>query len=388
MPELHTRLLADVIALGSPYPLVLTGGYAVRAHRLVNRPSQDPDVATENPAPMADIAAALCSGLTARGDGLLSRAVHGKPYGAVRVLGCAVEDEVLVAWHLLLRIEREGDDIDFTDCVLSPSGGHRPGCAGVGYSNVAVHSTSALAGDVNAAAAADDEERKEKDLEALRRKPDLRPLPAADLGGSLRATPWGVLHTFARANSLARRGAARSLAEHWGSLKYNLALNGSPSSYMGLSAEGRDTADLYKALQSGELGVGFAPALSERILSRRYPDHAVPIVPADTALRAGPEQQGQGHHGGLPVPSAVLRRGLEARRTVAHLPSRLPRQPRQGERLPRPTRGRSGLVGTVYGMNFAHMPELHWTFGYPFAITLMGAVCVGLYLIFKRRDWL
>lgn len=37
MPELHTRLLADVIALGSPYPLVLTGGYAVRAHRLVNR---------------------------------------------------------------------------------------------------------------------------------------------------------------------------------------------------------------------------------------------------------------------------------------------------------------------------------------------------------------
>ncbi|MEU3513173.1 hypothetical protein ABZ733_36035 [Streptomyces longwoodensis] len=40
MPELHTRLLADVITLGSPYPLVLTGGYAVRAHRLVNRPSQ------------------------------------------------------------------------------------------------------------------------------------------------------------------------------------------------------------------------------------------------------------------------------------------------------------------------------------------------------------
>lgn len=51
MPELHTRLRADVIALGSPYPLVLTGGYAVRAHRLVNRPSQDLDVATENPAP-------------------------------------------------------------------------------------------------------------------------------------------------------------------------------------------------------------------------------------------------------------------------------------------------------------------------------------------------
>ena len=67
MPELHTRLLADVIALGSPYPLVLAGGYAVRAHHLVNRPSQDLDVATENPAPMADIAATLRAGLDARG---------------------------------------------------------------------------------------------------------------------------------------------------------------------------------------------------------------------------------------------------------------------------------------------------------------------------------
>ncbi|MFJ9007885.1 hypothetical protein [Streptomyces canus] len=155
------------------------------------------------------------------------------------------------------------------------------------YANVAVHSTSALAGEVEAAAAKDDEERKEKDLEVLRRKPGLRPLPTADLGGSVRMTPWDVLHTLARAISLARRGAARGLAEHWGSLKYSLALNGSPTSYMGLSVEGRDTADYYKALQSGELGVGFALALAERILSRRYPDHAVSIVPADTVLRAG-----------------------------------------------------------------------------------------------------
>jgi predicted nucleotidyltransferase component of viral defense system len=66
MPELHTRLLADVLAIGSPYLLVLTGGYAVRAHRLVDRPSQDLDVATENPTPMADIAAALRSGPEAR----------------------------------------------------------------------------------------------------------------------------------------------------------------------------------------------------------------------------------------------------------------------------------------------------------------------------------
>lgn len=39
-------------------------------------------------------------------------------------------------------------------------------------------------------------------------------------------------------------------------------------------------------------------------------------------------------------------------------------------------------------MNFAHIPELHWTFGYPVAIGLMALVCVSLYFIFKRRDWL
>ena len=46
------------------------------------------------------------------------------------------------------------------------------------------------------------------------------------------------------------------------------------------------------------------------------------------------------------------------------------------------------LVGTIYGMNFEVMPELSWSFGYPFAIGLMGVVCVSLYVIFKRRDWL
>ncbi|MFJ8535498.1 magnesium and cobalt transport protein CorA [Streptomyces sp. NPDC093591] len=46
------------------------------------------------------------------------------------------------------------------------------------------------------------------------------------------------------------------------------------------------------------------------------------------------------------------------------------------------------LVGTIYGMNFKHMPELHWVFGYPFAIALMGIVCTSLYVIFKRRYWL
>lgn len=46
------------------------------------------------------------------------------------------------------------------------------------------------------------------------------------------------------------------------------------------------------------------------------------------------------------------------------------------------------LVGTIYGMNFETMPELHWAAGYPFAILLMAVVCVSLYVIFKKRDWL
>ncbi len=46
------------------------------------------------------------------------------------------------------------------------------------------------------------------------------------------------------------------------------------------------------------------------------------------------------------------------------------------------------LIAGIYGMNFDHMPELHWLFGYPFALVLMMLVSVSLYLIFKRRGWL
>jgi magnesium transporter len=46
------------------------------------------------------------------------------------------------------------------------------------------------------------------------------------------------------------------------------------------------------------------------------------------------------------------------------------------------------LVGTVYGMNFSHMPELHWFYGYPLALALMAATSITLYILFKRRSWL
>ncbi len=46
------------------------------------------------------------------------------------------------------------------------------------------------------------------------------------------------------------------------------------------------------------------------------------------------------------------------------------------------------LVGTVYGMNFDHMPELHWWFGYPFALLLMLLVSFVLHAVFQKRGWL
>ncbi|MBX3098956.1 MAG: magnesium/cobalt transporter CorA [Salinibacterium sp.] len=46
------------------------------------------------------------------------------------------------------------------------------------------------------------------------------------------------------------------------------------------------------------------------------------------------------------------------------------------------------LIAAIYGMNFRFMPELSWTFGYPFAIGLMLISAIVLYIVFKRRDWL
>lgn len=46
------------------------------------------------------------------------------------------------------------------------------------------------------------------------------------------------------------------------------------------------------------------------------------------------------------------------------------------------------LVAGVYGMNFDHMPELHWAFGYPLSIGLMVGTAGLMYVIFKRKGWL
>jgi magnesium/cobalt transport protein CorA len=46
------------------------------------------------------------------------------------------------------------------------------------------------------------------------------------------------------------------------------------------------------------------------------------------------------------------------------------------------------LIGTVYGMNFDHMPELQWTFGYPLAVLVMILLPAALHRVFKKRHWL
>ena len=46
------------------------------------------------------------------------------------------------------------------------------------------------------------------------------------------------------------------------------------------------------------------------------------------------------------------------------------------------------LVASIYGMNFHHMPELSWRFGYPMALVIMLATAVLPFLWFKRRGWL
>jgi magnesium transporter len=45
------------------------------------------------------------------------------------------------------------------------------------------------------------------------------------------------------------------------------------------------------------------------------------------------------------------------------------------------------IVG-LYGMNFKHMPELDWVWGYPGAIGLMIAVATGILLWFRHRGWI
>ncbi|MGW0864153.1 magnesium and cobalt transport protein CorA [Streptomyces sp. NPDC002611] len=46
------------------------------------------------------------------------------------------------------------------------------------------------------------------------------------------------------------------------------------------------------------------------------------------------------------------------------------------------------MVCGVYGMNFDHMPELHWRYGYPVIMGITVVICLGIHRTLKRNGWL
>ena len=46
------------------------------------------------------------------------------------------------------------------------------------------------------------------------------------------------------------------------------------------------------------------------------------------------------------------------------------------------------LVAGIYGMNFANMPELHWSFGYWYGLGVIAVTAVAPLFWFRRKGWL
>jgi magnesium transporter len=46
------------------------------------------------------------------------------------------------------------------------------------------------------------------------------------------------------------------------------------------------------------------------------------------------------------------------------------------------------LISGIYGMNFDHMPELHWLYGYPIVVAVMVTACLLIHRGFRRNGWL
>ena len=45
-------------------------------------------------------------------------------------------------------------------------------------------------------------------------------------------------------------------------------------------------------------------------------------------------------------------------------------------------------IAGIYGMNFDHMPELHWRYGYFIALGVIAGICLALYRVFRKNGWL
>ncbi|MGP4018638.1 magnesium and cobalt transport protein CorA [Saccharopolyspora sp. 5N708] len=150
-------------------------------------------------------------------------------------------------------------------------------------------------------------------------------------------------------------------------------------------APGRDdpTAELY--------------SLKREVLDFR--DAVEPLLPIAHRFRSpeGPVQGVLGHHF-RDVADHVLRAGREALSYDELLNSVLAAQfSRTGLWQNEDMRKISAwaaialvptIVGSIYGMNFNYMPELHWVFGYPLALLLIVGACCGLYATFRRNGWL
>ncbi|MEU0288907.1 nucleotidyl transferase AbiEii/AbiGii toxin family protein [Streptomyces sp. NPDC006147] len=97
----HERLAGDLLAAGAPYGLLLAGGEAVRAHRLVDaRVSGGVDLATEHPAGMPEIAGAVRTGLEERGWPVEVAVVD--PLAARLLVG---DDPAAARWRVDIRKE-------------------------------------------------------------------------------------------------------------------------------------------------------------------------------------------------------------------------------------------------------------------------------------------
>ena len=46
------------------------------------------------------------------------------------------------------------------------------------------------------------------------------------------------------------------------------------------------------------------------------------------------------------------------------------------------------MIFGLYGMNFEHMPELRWQYGYPLILAVVLTICIALHRVFKRSGWL
>jgi magnesium transporter len=136
---------------------------------------------------------------------------------------------------------------------------------------------------------------------------------------------------------------------------------------------------MLSSLIAGSERLGFDPELQQYL--RDVQDHAIQVQEQVAAFRDLLPNI-------LSVNLAIV--GLQQNEEVKNLSELAIRQNEEVKRISAwaailfaPT-----LIGTIYGMNFVHMPELDWVFGYPLALGLMLACSVGLYAIFRRRGWL